>query len=133
MKKIRLRIPSQNEEFELIMRDGFFSKICHQIPERSFFIRGKQLPLCSRCLSMYTSFFVSSVIILLNFTFFTSIQFDQMVMVLLFGISPLVIDGFTQFKNWRKSNQFLRSLTGILFGFVTAWFSVYFINFNLLK
>ena len=31
------------------------SVICHQLPERSFFIDGRQLPVCARCLGLYVS------------------------------------------------------------------------------
>lgn len=27
--------------------------VCHQIPERSFFIDGRQLPVCARCTALY--------------------------------------------------------------------------------
>ena len=31
------------------------SLICHQIPERSFFWGGQQLPVCARCTGLYVS------------------------------------------------------------------------------
>lgn len=31
------------------------SVVCHQIPERSFFIGGHQLPVCARCTGLYLS------------------------------------------------------------------------------
>ena len=31
------------------------SVICHQIPERSFFLAGQQLPVCARCTGLYVS------------------------------------------------------------------------------
>jgi uncharacterized membrane protein len=31
------------------------SMICHQRPERSFFIDGQQLPVCARCAGLYVS------------------------------------------------------------------------------
>jgi len=33
---------------------GFFSFICHQMPERSFFIFGHKMAVCSRCFGVYT-------------------------------------------------------------------------------
>ncbi len=32
---------------------GVGSLICHQIPERSFYLSGFQLPVCARCLGIY--------------------------------------------------------------------------------
>ena len=31
------------------------SVICHQLPDRSFFINGQQLPVCARCTGLYLS------------------------------------------------------------------------------
>ena len=31
------------------------SVVCHQLPERSFFIDGQQLPVCARCTGLYAS------------------------------------------------------------------------------
>ena len=31
------------------------SIICHQLPERSFFVDGRQLPVCARCTGLYLS------------------------------------------------------------------------------
>ena len=31
------------------------SVVCHQMPERSFFIDGRQLPVCARCTGLYLS------------------------------------------------------------------------------
>jgi hypothetical protein len=31
------------------------SLICHQLPERSFFLDGRQLPVCARCTGLYLS------------------------------------------------------------------------------
>lgn len=31
------------------------SVVCHQLPERSFFLDGRQLPVCARCSGLYLS------------------------------------------------------------------------------
>jgi uncharacterized membrane protein len=37
------------------------SRVCHQRPERSFHLAGVQLPVCARCLGLYTSSMVGAV------------------------------------------------------------------------
>jgi uncharacterized membrane protein len=32
------------------------SRICHQLPERSFHLAGAQLPVCARCVAIYAGF-----------------------------------------------------------------------------
>ncbi len=39
----------------------FFHKICHQLPERSFFLWGKQLAVCSRCTGLYIGFSLAAL------------------------------------------------------------------------
>ena len=34
----------------------WFSKICHQLPERSFYFCGEKLAVCQRCTAIYFSF-----------------------------------------------------------------------------
>ena len=38
------------------------SVICHQIPERSFFWAGQQLPVCARCTGLYVSGAVGGIV-----------------------------------------------------------------------
>src|SRR6185295_8285985 len=39
-----------------------FSYLCHQIPERSFFIAGHKFAVCSRCTGLYAGFAVAAVL-----------------------------------------------------------------------
>ena len=39
-----------------------FSYVCHQIPERSFFIAGHQFAVCSRCTGLYAGFAAATVV-----------------------------------------------------------------------
>ncbi len=38
-----------------------YAPVCHQIPERCFFIDGHPLPVCSRCTGLYIGFFLGMV------------------------------------------------------------------------
>lgn len=86
--------------------------ICHRKPERSFFIKGHQFPVCARCTGFYTG-----LIIFLIYDYFFNI--DYSLNLLIFSIILLIptsIDGFTQLLNFRQSNNTLRFITGVIGG-----------------
>lgn len=81
---------------------------CHRRPDRSIHIKGKVFPICARCMA-----------ILLGYMFVIPLLFISFQMPLYVGILlniPMVVDGYTQLKKWRKSNNALRILTGLLSG-----------------
>lgn len=89
-----------------------FDYICHRRPERSFFYKGRQFPVCARCTGMYITGIAS--IILLNFY-----PVPYSLTTLIIGIIlliPCAIDGFTQLFEMRESNNYLRLITGLLGG-----------------
>jgi len=86
--------------------------ICHRIPERSFFIKGHQFPVCARC----TGFYISLI-----FYFFYAYYFyvDYNPALIIFAIlllMPAIIDGSTQLIKYRESNNILRLITGLMGG-----------------
>ena len=86
--------------------------ICHRKPERSFFIKGHQFPVCARCTGFYLS-------LLIYFTYTYYFFVDYNVYLLVFAIIlliPTAIDGLTQLFEYRESNNNLRFITGILGG-----------------
>src|SRR5512135_2490511 len=40
--------------------------LCHQLPERSFFIHEHQSPLCARCTGMYLGFFIGLIFLIVR-------------------------------------------------------------------
>ncbi|MBQ6634207.1 MAG: DUF2085 domain-containing protein [Ruminococcus sp.] len=80
---------------------------CHQIPERSFFFRGWQFPICSRCTG----------IIIGESLGFTRIKRPNAAKVCIVLMIPLIIDGLIQFKTEYESNNQKRFVTGLLFGY----------------
>lgn len=89
---------------------------CHRQRERSLVIKGKQFPVCFRCMSILMGYV--AVIPLYSL----SISFPIYIAVLL--NIPMLIDGYTQLKGWRESNNPLRTVTGLMSGIGQAMFIV---------
>ena len=81
---------------------------CHRIPERSFFYKGKQFPVCARCTGIYIGY-IAIFIFAITLTYIPLLW--SFVLLL-----PVMIDGLTQAYCRRESNNILRLLTGIMFG-----------------
>lgn len=81
---------------------------CHQLPERSYFIKGYQLPVCARCEGMILGELFSIILII------TGIRITLPICVSM--LTPLIIDGSIQYKTSYNSNNLKRIFTGIFFG-----------------
>lgn len=82
---------------------------CHQIAERSFFIKGYQFPVCARC----TGIIIGEV----AFIIFALLSLRINIIFSLLFMIPLIIDGTLQFKTSYVSNNIKRLLSGMFFGF----------------
>lgn len=118
----------KKEEFDFRFDYGFMKKICHQRPNRSFFIFGKQFPLCARCSGMYFSFIIGVVLSIINFRLLLIIKFYHVFLFFIVLAIPILVDGFTQLFKLRKSNNILRLITGLIGGFGTGVLIVYLIG-----
>lgn len=81
---------------------------CHRIPERCLHIKGRPMPLCTRCFAILLGYFLVPVAVLASIRIPIWIPFLMAV--------PLIIDGFTQLWKWRVSTNMIRFITGLLFG-----------------
>jgi uncharacterized membrane protein len=81
---------------------------CHQKPERSFFWKGRQFPVCARCTGIHLGFLSLPIFLfdLLHLNWWISIGL----------IAPTCIDGLTQVYMGRESNNQLRIWTGLAAG-----------------
>ena len=93
--------------YEVIFEIG--GHLCHQKPERSFFIMGYQFPFCARC---------SGVILggVFGLIFSQLIELENFYLIV-FLCFPMVIDGLIQKYTSYISNNQKRLITGLLFGF----------------
>lgn len=92
---------------------GFWSTFgktcgCHQLKERSFHYRGKQMFVCSRCFGILFGYIILSPIL-----FFLGLKIGFYSIILLV---PLVFDGLLQYFKILKSTNFRRLVTGLIGG-----------------
>ena len=81
---------------------------CHQLPERSLFIRGKQMPVCARCFGA----FLGSLLALLTHWY---IHLHICIMVAL--CVPMLIDWYLQYLELYHSTNLRRVITGLMCGY----------------
>jgi uncharacterized membrane protein len=101
---------------------GGFSKLCHQMPERSFFIAGHQFAVCARCTGLYFGFAVFA----LAYPLFRSVRrTDTPARKWLFiAAVPIFVDfGLGYFGIWENTHS-SRFLTGALLGAVAVFYVV---------
>ncbi len=80
---------------------------CHQKPERSFFYKGYQFPVCARCTGAFAGQLLA----------FIWVMFHRPKAAMLLLLIPLGADGISQQAGYRESNNALRFITGVLGGF----------------
>jgi uncharacterized membrane protein len=78
---------------------------CHRKPERSFFYKGKQFPVCARCTGFYFGYFALPI--------FTFGIWEPTFLWIGLLMLPALVDGLTQAYMNRESNNWLRLATGL--------------------
>jgi len=94
--------------------------ICHQRPERSFFLEGQQFPVCARCTGLY----VSGVVGLMSWfgwklaRRWRRIEIDPRVAlrVLILAAVPTVVSVATGTMGWWDGSNVTRALLAIPLG-----------------
>jgi len=97
---------------------GGFAVVCHQLPERSYFIFGHKLAVCSRCTGLYAGFALTLLLYPLLRPL-RSIDWPPPVWLVLAAV-PMAIDfGLTFLGIWENTHT-SRLLTGLLLGSVSV-------------
>lgn len=91
---------------------------CHARPDRSFYLRGRQFPICARCTGELIGILLGIPIVLLIGV--GSVPLMALMMV------PMVFDGFLQLLTSYESKNYRRCMTGILFGIAFVFLLIYF-------
>ena len=76
---------------------------CHRKEERCFCVNGEPMPICSRCLSILIGILTVPLFLIYPIPLIAGVLLQI----------PMLWDGFTQLKGLRKSNNFLRCITGL--------------------
>ncbi|MGN0244234.1 MAG: DUF2085 domain-containing protein [Lachnospiraceae bacterium] len=94
------------DKWEKCMRIGRWSG-CHQMPERSFFFKKYQFPVCARCTGVLLGYILGLITcpVLCSFV------------IPIFCCLVMFIDWFVQYKQWKMSTNVRRFITGILGGY----------------
>jgi uncharacterized membrane protein len=97
-----------------------FAVICHQIPERSFFIDDHKLAVCSRCTGLYAGFLFTLLIYPLVRSLRRTTAPARKWLFL--AALPILIDfSLTFFGIWENTHA-SRLLTGLLLGSVSVFY-----------
>ena len=99
---------------------GAFAMLCHQLPERSYFIDGHKLAVCSRCTGIYAGFAFT----LLLYPLIRSLRNPVMPPPswLLLAALPLAIDFGVNFFGFWQNTHTSRLLTGALLGSAVVFY-----------
>lgn len=81
---------------------------CHQMPERSFFIKGWQMPVCARCTGVYIGKLCADI---------AALRGKKMPGIAVLGCVCILVDWGLQHKKILPSTNSRRLCTGILGGF----------------
>jgi uncharacterized membrane protein len=93
--------------------------LCHQLPERSFFAGGLQLPVCARDTGIYLGFVVAALVAALldRGRRRTEMPPPWLLAIGLVALAALGWDGVTSYLGMRPTTNLLRLATGVGVGF----------------
>jgi uncharacterized membrane protein len=99
-----------------------FSYVCHQIPERSFFIAGHQFAVCARCTGLYAGFAVATI-------FYPLVRSLRRISApprkwLFIAAAPLAADFTVGFLGIWENTHSSRFITGALLGSVSVFYVI---------
>ena len=96
--------------------------LCHQLPERSFFGGGAQVPVCARDTGIYVGFLVSLALISALHRGSRPREFPSVAgwIAIALMIGAMGIDGVSSYAGWRATTNDLRLITGLLAGYAIA-------------
>jgi len=96
--------------FSVFLMKELIAKLgCHQRPDRSFFFRGYQFPVCARCTGVLLGQTLSIIFIIIGFS--------PNIIICVIGAMIMFIDWLIQYKFNIESTNLRRLITGTMCGF----------------
>lgn len=107
---------NNNEKWTKLMEIGGCLG-CHQMPERSFFYKGYQFPVCARCTGVIISAFLATLLFIKK----------KLPLWLCISMSTvMLIDWSLQYYEIKESTNSRRLITGLIGGFGYSTLHLYF-------
>lgn len=119
---------NQSSSWYIQWQHQAFSSLCHQIPERSFWINGQPMAVCSRCFGVYGSFLLGWILLpgLSKWDILANISFKKVALaVVLLNLIDVGGNMLGFWQNTLVSRLLLGSLVGgtAAFLFIGSFFS----------
>ncbi len=99
-----------------------FSHLCHQLPERSYYIAGQKFAVCARCTGIYSGF-VAGVIMYPLVRSLRRIDAPDRKWLFLAAL-PLALDFILSFLEVWENTHTSRLLTGMILGAVAVFYVI---------
>jgi uncharacterized membrane protein len=121
----------------MTLLETFFEAIgyglCHQLPERSFFAGGYQLPVCARDTGIYAGFALGLLVLWLLSRGTKPTELPRWPVLVLMGafVGTMAVDGLTSYAGLRETTNAVRLVTGTATGWALATVTVPMVNSQL--
>ena len=97
------------------------SRICHQRPDRCFWIHGRPMPVCARCTGIYTGAAIAGPLALILASAWSS---RRARLAAALAALPTLISWSLEFAGLAHPSSAMRAIFGLPLGFVVAWLVV---------
>jgi uncharacterized membrane protein len=103
------------------------SRICHQMPERSFHISGIQMPVCARCAGLYVTGALGA---LLGWMAISRLEARRRQLLLFAAAVPTAITWTLEFVGVMAFSNSARALAALPLGLAAGWVFVQMLRYD---
>src|SRR5437870_2097048 len=99
---------------------GLGSLLCHQRPERSFFLWGVQMPVCARCAGIYLGAAMAAAAFVVGRGRPFRASHSAPRLLLLFGVLPTIVTLIFEWTTGQMPANWIRAASGVPLGAVVS-------------